>query len=62
MHAFRYIGLMFLIPGVVAVILAGLSMLDPAYARFVPGAITEVRLMVVGIGFFAASLIIAWIF
>ena len=56
------IALMLLIPGAVAVILAGLSMLDPSFTRFVPPAMTEVRLMVVGIAFFGASMLVAWIF
>jgi hypothetical protein len=54
--------IMLLIPGIAAVILAGLSLLDPAYTRFLPGSMSEIRLMTLGIGVFGASLLIASIF
>lgn len=51
--------ILLLLPGIAAVVLAGLSLLDPAYTRFMPGSFTELRLMLTGLGFFAASLVIA---
>lgn len=54
--------LLLLVPAVAAVILAALGILDPSFARFRPASMTDVRLMMIGIAFFATSMAIATIF
>ncbi len=54
--------LLLALPGAAAVVVAGLALLDPAYTRFLPGSMSEVRLMTYGVGFFTASLLVSAVF
>ena len=51
--------LVLMVPGVVAVILASLGILDPSFTRFLPAKFSELRLLIIGIGFFLAALLLA---
>ena len=54
--------LMLVIPGAAAVILAALGLLDPVFTRLLPPSLNEIRLMIIGVGFFVASLLVSAIF
>lgn len=56
------VSMMLVIPAVTAVVLAGLGLLDASYTRFLPASMTEIRLMMIGIGLFGASLLVATFF
>ena len=56
------VSFLLLIPGVAAVVAAGLALLDPSFTRLLPGWLSEIRLMLIGLGFFGASLIVASVF
>ncbi len=51
-----------LVPGAAAIVLAGLAMLDPSFTRYIPASLSDLRLMLAGVGCFLASLLVAWIF
>ena len=56
------VGLMLVIPGVAAVVAETLSLLDPSFTRRLPASLNEIRLMMIGLGLFAASLAVTTIF
>ena len=56
------VSLMLVIPGVAAVVAAALSLLDPSFTRRLPASLNEIRLMMIGLGLFTASLAVATIF